>query len=81
MRSTAYQLKAALLSRTYRDLAGFDFASSEVNEALARRNSIAASFWKTAHNVVLVGGPGTGKTHLATAIGVQAIEHRFRGSA
>jgi DNA replication protein DnaC len=24
---------------------------------------------------VLVGGPGTGKTHLATAIGVQAIEH------
>src|SRR6185437_9202422 len=28
-----------------------------------------------AHNAVLVGGPGTGKTHLATAIGVQAIEH------
>jgi hypothetical protein len=28
-----------------------------------------------AHNVVLVGGPGTGKTHLATAVGVQAIEH------
>jgi len=24
---------------------------------------------------VLVGGPGTGKTHLATAIGVQAIQH------
>ena len=28
-----------------------------------------------AHNVVLVGGPGTGKTHIATALGVQAIEH------
>ena len=27
------------------------------------------------HNIVLVGGPGSGKTHLATAIGVQAIEH------
>jgi DNA replication protein DnaC len=26
-------------------------------------------------NVVLVGGPGTGKTHIATALGVQAIEH------
>jgi len=26
-----------------------------------------------------VGGPGTGKTHLATAIGVQAIQHhRYR---
>jgi len=26
----------------------------------------------------LVGGPGTGKTHLATAIGVQAIVHHHR---
>ncbi|WP_156490299.1 IS21-like element helper ATPase IstB, partial [Oleiphilus sp. HI0086] len=26
-------------------------------------------------NIVLIGGPGTGKTHLATAIGVQAIQH------
>ena len=35
VRSTAYQLKAARFPN-YRDLAGFDFASSEVNEALAR---------------------------------------------
>ena len=33
VRSTAYQLKAARFPN-YRDLAGFDFASSEVNEAL-----------------------------------------------
>jgi DNA replication protein DnaC len=31
-----------------------------------------------AHNIVLVGDPGTGKTHLATAIGVQALEHHRR---
>ncbi len=36
VRSTAYQLKAARFPN-YRDLAGFDFASSEVNEALARQ--------------------------------------------
>jgi DNA replication protein DnaC len=24
---------------------------------------------------VAVGGPGTGKTHIATALGVQAVEH------
>ena len=30
---------------------------------------------KNADNVVLVGGPGTGKTHIATALGVQAVEH------
>ncbi|MFT7594637.1 MAG: hypothetical protein ACI8R4_001959 [Paracoccaceae bacterium] len=29
-------------------------------------------------NVVLIGGPGTGKSHVATAIGVQAIEHHRR---
>ncbi len=26
-------------------------------------------------NVVAIGGPGTGKTHIATALGVQAVEH------
>ena len=30
-------------------------------------------FTAAAHNVVLVGGPGTGKTHLATALGVAGI--------
>ncbi len=32
-------------------------------------------FMDKAQNVVLVGGPGTGKTHLATTIDVQAIQH------
>ena len=35
-------------------------------------------FVENAENVVLIGGPGTGKTHLATAIGVQAIMHMHR---
>ena len=69
MRSTAYQLKAARFPN-YRDLTGFDFASSEVNEALVRQLH-AQEFLEDAHNVVPVGGPGTGKTHLATAIGVR----------
>jgi hypothetical protein len=41
----------------YRDLTGFDFASSEVNEALARQLR-RCQFLEDAHNVVLVGGPG-----------------------
>ena len=36
VRSTAYQLKAARFP-AYRDLTGFDFASSEINEALVRQ--------------------------------------------
>ena len=73
VRSVAYQLKVARFP-AYRDLAGFDFASSEVNEALVRQLH-RCDFIDVADNVVLVGGPGTGKTHVATAMGVQAIEH------
>ena len=76
VRSTAYQLKAARFP-AYRDLAGFDFAASEVNEALVRQLHRGA-FITDAHNVVLVGGPGTGKTHIATALGVQAVEHHHK---
>ena len=73
VRSMAYQIKAARFP-AYRDLNGFDFASSEVNEPLVRQLH-RCEFLEDAHNVVLVGGPGTGKTHIATALGVQAIEH------
>lgn len=73
VRSTAYQIKAARFP-AYKDLAGFDFASSEVNEAMVRQLS-GGEFTLSADNVVLIGGPGTGKTHIATALGVQAIEH------
>jgi DNA replication protein DnaC len=76
VRSTAYQLKAARFP-AYRDLAGFDFASSQVNEALVRQLH-SCEFMGDAHNVVLVGGPGTGKTHIATAFGVQAVEHHHK---
>ena len=30
---------------------------------------------ESASNIVFIGGPGTGKTHVATALGVQAVEH------
>lgn len=73
VRSIAYQIKAARFP-AYKDLTGFDFTSSEVNEALVRQLH-RCEFIDNADNVVFVGGPGTGKTHLATALGVQAVEH------
>jgi DNA replication protein DnaC len=73
VRSIAYQIKAARFP-AYKDLTGFDFASSEVNEALVRQ-LYRGEFMADADNVVLIGGPGTGKTHIATALGVQAVEH------
>jgi DNA replication protein DnaC len=73
VRSIAYQIKAARFP-AYKDLAGFDFASSEINEAMIRQ-LYRGEFMGSADNVVLIGGPGTGKTHIATALGVQAAEH------
>src|SRR3984957_19453999 len=55
VRSMAYQLKAARFP-VYRDLAGFDFTSSEVNEAVVRQLH-RGDFVAPTENVVLVGGP------------------------
>ena len=35
-------------------------------------------FIENAENIVLIGGPRTDKSHVATAIDVQAIEHHTR---
>jgi len=71
MRSVSYQMSAAKFP-AHRDMAGFDFESSRVDRGLIDKLGNMA-FTEDAHNAVFIGGPGTGKTHLATAIGVAGI--------
>lgn len=71
MRSVRHQLSAAKFP-IHRDMAGFDFDSSKVDQQLVRQLA-TLSFTDVAQNAVLIGGPGTVKTHLATAIAVSGI--------
>ena len=71
MRSISHQMKAARFP-IHRDLAGFDFSLSRVDESLIKQLA-TLDFTHMAQNAVLIGGPGTGKTHLATALGVAGV--------
>jgi len=50
----------------------FDFQPSVDRKVV--RELAGLSFVERAHNVVLLGPPGTGKTHLSVALGVKAVE-------
>ncbi|MFA7282668.1 MAG: IS21-like element helper ATPase IstB [Sterolibacterium sp.] len=71
MRSVSHQMKMAKFP-VHRDLAGFDFEASSADQHLIKELA-TLSFTDTAQNAVFIGGPGTGKTHLATAIAVSGI--------
>ncbi len=78
VRRLNYPMKVAKFPH-HRDLQQFDFTQSEVAPALIEDLS-QADYMDRAHNLIFVGGTGTGKTHLATALGIKAIHssHRVR---
>ena len=71
MRSIRYPLQTAKFP-VHRDLAGFVFDQAKVDRSLIMELA-DLSFTDAAHNVVFIGGTGTGKSHLATALGVSGI--------
>ena len=65
-RSIKYQLSIAKLPLA-KDLDGFQFDGTPINETLVR-DLAGGGFLDQQRNAVLIGGTGTGKTHLAIAI-------------
>lgn len=75
-RSFQYQMRLARFP-VLKDLDSFDFRESLVNET-AIRQLYAGAYLEGSRNIVLVGGTGTGKTHLAIALARQAIHQGKR---
>jgi DNA replication protein DnaC len=76
-RSIKYQLTIAKLPLA-KDLDEFDFAGTPINEALIRELA-TGGFIAEQRNAVLIGGTGTGKSHLAIAIARACIRNGARG--
>ena len=76
-KSIKYQMGLAKFP-VIKDLDRFDFDSSPVDEV--QIHSLMEGRFLAEHgNIILVGGTGTGKTHLAVAMGRQAIRNGKKG--
>ena len=76
-RSIKYQLTIAKLPLA-KDLADFQFEGTPINQTLVH-DLAGGGFIAQQRNAVLVGGTGTGKTHLAIAIARSCIRSGVRG--
>ena len=76
-RSIRYQITIAKLPLA-RDIDDFSFDGTPINETLVR-DLLGGNFLAHQRNVVLVGGTGTGKTHIAIAIARACIRDGARG--
>ena len=77
VRSIRYRMGLAKFPMD-KDLDSFDFNASPANEALVR-SLYEGRFLSDQGNVILVGGTGTGKSHLAIAIARHAVRSGMRG--
>ncbi len=76
-RSIRYQMTIAKLPLA-KDIEQFDFTGTPINEGLVK-DLATGNFVADQRNVVLIGGTGTGKTHLAIAIARALIRGGTRG--
>jgi len=71
VRSIDYQMRIARFPH-HKDFATFDYERSAVKQTEIKP-LCTGQFTQDAHNLILVGGTGTGKTHIAIALGASLI--------
>ena len=76
VRSLQYQMKVAKFPHP-RDLAGFNFDESPI-QVEQLQTLAAGEFAGSARNLILIGGTGTGKTHLSIALGSALVHQNKR---
>ena len=72
VRSIRYQMTAAKFPH-HKDFATFDYGASAIDKTIIEP-LCSGQFAEQAHNLILVGGTGTGKTHTAIALGAELIQ-------
>ena len=70
------RLKTSRLN-TQKDLDSFDFNYQPELDKANLMDLAACRFIQQKRNIVLMGNPGTGKTHLANALGIEAIKKGY----
>lgn len=73
----AIRLKAARFP-FYRTIEDFDFTLQNSVSQQTLRDLAQLEFVRARENVVLLGPPGVGKTHLAVALGIEAVNQGYR---
>ena len=76
VRSINYQMNVAKFP-VHRDIDHFDFEASVVEESRIR-TLYTGQFIAEKRNLILVGGTGTGKSHLAIALASQAVHNNLK---
>ena len=62
---------------TMKYMKDFDFSGLKLPQEFTEEDIISLNFIKDKENIIMYGNPGTGKTHLATAIGIEAVKKDF----
>ena len=73
VRSIQYQMRIAKFPH-HKDFATFDYSAAAVTQPQIEP-FCTGQFTEEAHNLILVGGTGTGKTHIAIALGTTLINN------